>query len=73
VGLLLTVLPWSAFWERNYFADAWPVVRLVVTNNFVRGAISGLGLVNLIAGIADLTLIFVTRDRRDLSVGDPSK
>ena len=21
VGLLLIVLPWSAFWDRNYFAD----------------------------------------------------
>ena len=49
-GLLLVLVPWSPFWERNYFADAWPLVRLVVTNNFVRGAISGLGVVNLIAG-----------------------
>ena len=73
VGLLLTILPWSAFWEGNYFAAAWPLVRLVVTNNFVRGAISGLGVVNLIAGFADLTLMFVTRDRHDLSVGDSSK
>ena len=73
VGLLLIILPWSAFWERNYFADAWPPIRLVMTNNFVRGAISGLGLVNLIAGFADLALVFVTRDRHDLPVGDSSK
>lgn len=73
VGLLLTILPWSAFWDRNYFAGTWPVVRLVVTNNFVRGAISGLGLVNLIAGFADLALVFVTRVRHDVPVGDSSK
>jgi hypothetical protein len=73
VGLLLIILPWSAFWERNYFADAWPLVRPVVTNNFVRGAISGLGFVNLIAGFADLALIFVARDRHDMPVGDSSK
>ena len=27
VGLLLVVLPWSGFWERNYFAMAWPPLR----------------------------------------------
>ena len=43
VGFLLIVLPWSAFWERNYFAHAVPLVQDVITNNFVRGAISGLG------------------------------
>jgi len=58
VGLLLLVLPWSAFWERNYFADLWPGVHYVITNNFVRGAISGLGVVNLVAGLADLALLF---------------
>jgi hypothetical protein len=73
VGLLLIILPWSAFWERNYFANAWPLVRPVVTNNFVRGAISGLGFVNLIAGFADLALIFVARDRHDMPVGDSNK
>lgn len=73
MGLLLIILPWSAFWERNYFANAWPLVRPVVTNNFVRGAISGLGFVNLIAGFADLALIFVARDRHDMPVGDSNK
>jgi hypothetical protein len=65
VGLLLVVLPWSAFWERNYFALAWPTIRPLVTNNFVRGAVTGLGAVNLCAGVADLVLVFNARVRRD--------
>jgi hypothetical protein len=73
VGLLLIILPWSAFWERNYFADASPWIHMAVMNNFVRGAISGLGLVNLVAGFADLALIFVARERHDVPVGDSSK
>jgi len=65
VGLLLIVLPWSPFWDRNYFASAWPVLRLIVSNNFIRGAVTGLGFVNLYAGFADLALVFAARQRRD--------
>ncbi len=67
VGLLLVVLPWSAFWEGNYFALTWPSVRPFLTNNFVRGAVTGLGVVNLCAAAADLRLVFATRERGDAS------
>ena len=62
VGLLLLVLPWSAFWEHNYFAAAWPPLRPILMNNFVRGAVSGIGLVNLYAAFADLAMLFRRRD-----------
>lgn len=65
VGLLLVVLPWSGFWDRNYFVSAWPGLRPIFTNNFVRGAVTGLGVVNLFAGIADLALMFSIREHRD--------
>ena len=39
--------------ERNYFAEALPALQPLLTNNFVRGAVTGLGLVNLFAGFAD--------------------
>ena len=55
-------MPWSPFWERNYFAQAFPPLHAFVMNNFVRGAITGLGLVNLFAGFADLALVFIARD-----------
>jgi hypothetical protein len=72
VGLLLIVMPWwPAFWEHNYFALAWPPLRAFLSNNFVRGAVSGLGFVNLVAGFADLALIFVSRsDARDAALHD---
>jgi hypothetical protein len=59
---VLLVLPWwPEFWERNYFALAWPPLRAVLTNDFVRGGVSGLGVVNLCAGFADLTVLFGAR------------
>jgi hypothetical protein len=68
VGLLLIVLPWSTFWERNYFAVEWTLVRALVTNNFVRGAVSGLGVVNVVAGFVELIPVFAAREHRDLSI-----
>lgn len=67
VGLLLVVLPWSSFWERNYFAEALPALQPFLTNNFVRGAVTGLGLVNLVAGFADLALVFSSREHHEIS------
>jgi len=62
VGLLLIVLPWSSFWERNYFALVWPTLLPLITNNFVRGAVSGLGVLNLVAGFSELTFVFTARE-----------
>jgi hypothetical protein len=64
VGLLLLVLPWSAFWETNYFASVWPDLLPVMTNDYVRGAISGIGLINLWAGVRELMAVFTLRDVR---------
>ena len=58
VGLLLIVLPWLPYWDRNYFAYAWPPLRLVLINDFVRGAVSGLGVLNLAAGLSELVPVF---------------
>jgi polyferredoxin len=66
VGLLLIVIPWSKFWDRNYFAALYPLLRPIVTNDFVRGAISGLGVVNLIAGFSELAPLFTPRVRHDV-------
>jgi hypothetical protein len=38
------LIPWSRFWEHNYFGDLMPALQFVITNNYVRGAISGLEL-----------------------------
>jgi hypothetical protein len=63
IGLLLIVLPWSTFWDENYFASVIPALERVFTNNFVRGGVTGLGFVNLVAGVSELTGIFALRDR----------
>jgi hypothetical protein len=64
---------WPAFWEHNYFALRWPALRVVLANNFVRGAVSGLGVVNLFAGFADLAYFFTPRDPGPVSLHDDTR
>lgn len=57
-GLLLVLIPWSAFWERNYFFEWSRALSGLMTSNYTRGAISGLGLVNVWAALAELADMF---------------
>ena len=61
VGLVLSVVPWSTYWERNYFAALAPLLHVVITNYFFRGAVSGLGLINLAAAVAELRSLLAAR------------
>ena len=63
VGLLLLVVPWSPYWERNYFVQLWPALEIVARNNLVRGAVSGLGVINLWAAMSELGGLFGLRVR----------
>jgi len=57
-------------WERNYFMERVPIVHAVAMNFFVRGAVSGVGVINLVAGLMDLAPILALRARHDVTFGD---
>lgn len=63
VGLVLIVVPWSTYWERNYFADLVPALHVAITNFFVRGAVSGLGMLNVAAAVSEVVSMFGRRPR----------
>lgn len=60
-GLLLIVLPWTVFWDRNYLFEAWPMVHTASQSPYLRGAVSGLGVVNLGLGIAEVANLIASR------------
>ena len=67
VGLVLAVAPWSAYWERNYFLSSVPGLHVVFTNAYFRGAVSGLGVVNLLAAASELrSLLSARRSHRQV-------
>ncbi len=55
------VAPWSAFWERNAFAQT-PALAEWLSNAFFRGAVSGIGLITAMAGLAELAGAFRRRE-----------
>lgn len=54
VGLVLIVAPWTTYWDRNYFVEALPILQPLLTSHAVRGAIAGVGVVSLVAALAEL-------------------
>lgn len=48
MGALLLYLPWSNFWERNFFLAHYPSMRYVVLHPSFRGAVSGLGVLDIL-------------------------
>jgi hypothetical protein len=60
-GLILIVAPWSAFWDRNFFAEALPAMDAILSSPYARGAVSGVGLVTLLAGLVELGGAFASR------------
>jgi hypothetical protein len=53
VGLLLIMFPWSTTWKDNFFLNSVPGLKEILLSYYVRGAISGLGLVNVFMAIGE--------------------
>jgi hypothetical protein len=50
MGVLLVILPWRPEWTDNHFLMGSPGLRTFVSNGFVRGLCSGLGLLDIWIG-----------------------
>ena len=57
IGLFLVFVPWSVLWEHNVVLLYLPL-RGLLLNNFVRGAVSGLGVIDLFIGLGELKLFW---------------
>lgn len=62
---MLVLAPWSVFWDRNSFFASFPAAMPVVRNTFVRGAVSGVGVMTILAGLAELAAAFAARRLAD--------
>jgi formate/nitrite transporter FocA (FNT family) len=51
LGLILVVLPWTRLWTENSLLLSFPTLRSMLHQNFVRGLISGVGLIDVWLGV----------------------
>jgi hypothetical protein len=57
------VVPWSAFWDRNWFLRVdW--IADAAQSGYTRGAISGVGVLLLLAGLVELAGLIMGRHRQ---------
>ena len=54
LGMLLTILPWyDQVWNNNGLLAGYPAAVTLMHNHFIRGAISGLGVVDIWLGVSE--------------------
>ncbi len=53
VGIILTLLPWTRLWTDNSLLLSYPTLREFLMHGFVRGVVSGLGLIDIWMGVAE--------------------
>ncbi len=52
MGAVLFYLPWTSLWEQNYFLSQFPSLMRVLLHPSVRGAISGLGVLDIFLAVS---------------------
>ena len=52
MGALLLYLPWSDFWEKNFFLVHFPALIRLVLHPAFRGAVSGLGVLDILVALS---------------------
>ena len=66
LGLFLLIFPWTDSWDTNFFAVLVPEWHKWWTNAYVRGAVSGVGVINLYIAFFEIFQLrrFAAPDRR---------
>jgi hypothetical protein len=60
-GLLLIVVPWTEWWQRNFFADYLPWLQPVMAWPAIRAVVVATGLVTALAGLSDMRVLLYHR------------
>ena len=53
VGFVLFLMPWTNLWDSNYFFSITPQLNHFWLSAYLRGAVSGVGLINLWIGFCE--------------------
>lgn len=56
------IVPWTRVWTMNPILHATPALVILAGNSFVRGFVSGFGVVHLLIGVKDVLAIASRRD-----------
>jgi hypothetical protein len=56
-GVFLTIVPWTRIWTLNPLLHNDLVISVWADNPYVRGFVSGVGVVHIIIGVRDIVMM----------------
>ncbi len=62
-GLFFTVVPWTRLWTMNPWLHQNLTIGLWIDNPFVRGFVSGFGVIHILLGVKDIVRLSRARRR----------
>lgn len=62
LGVLLVLVPWSNFWQYNGLLQRYPDLIPIMLSPYVRGAVSGLGVLDILIAAS---MIFSRGNKRE--------
>ena len=48
LGIMLVLVPWLPYWDHNFFLDRYPGLIPILLHPSVRGAVTGLGALDML-------------------------
>ena len=67
-GFFFTIVPWTRVWTLNPLLHGNLALAMMADDPYVRGLVTGFGLVHLIIGVKDIIVISRERRGRDVRV-----
>ena len=62
-GIFFVVVPWTRFWALNPLLHSTDLIASLADNGFVRGLITGFGLIHLAIGFREIVSLFRRENR----------
>lgn len=53
LGMILITMPWKSDWFDTGLISRWPALQALLQHGFVRGAVTGLGLIDIWLGVME--------------------
>lgn len=63
-GLFFVIVPWTVIWTANPLLQSNLTIAMWAGNPFVRGFVSGIGILHLILGVREMVRIARARSER---------
>jgi len=53
IGMALVTLPWTPGWFEQGSVERWPWLQRILQQGFIRGVVSGLGVIDIWIGVQE--------------------